>query len=161
MKQHPFSFFNSSDLKISSAELMVLLICSLSVHHLSICRPSTVALNCYSSFSSSSFTGETRHTVPPCNKVRISILLLELLEFQEFQISLKRNSYSSRLFDHSEFFSGETRHIGLMPPCNKDGILNFHLEFRKFQEFQISLKHYSSFSYFLIILNFLLDKLGI
>ena len=48
-----------------------------------------------------------------------------------------------------------------MPPCNKTGISNFSLEFQKFQEFQISLKCYSSFSSFLIILNFSPEKLGI
>ena len=40
---------SSADLKVSSAELMVLLICLLSV-----VRPSTFALNHYSSYSSSS-----------------------------------------------------------------------------------------------------------
>ena len=35
------------------------------------------------------------------------------------------------LFDNSEFFTGETRHI--VPPCNKAGISNFYLEFQKFQ----------------------------
>ena len=63
------------------------------------------------------------------------------------------------LFDHSEFFTGETRHI--VPPCNKAGISNFCLEFQKFQKFQISSKRYSSFSSYSIILNFLLEKLGI
>ena len=40
------------------------------------------------------------------------------------------------LFDNSEFFTGETRHI--VPPCNKAGISNFCLEFQKLQKFQIS-----------------------
>ena len=57
------------------------------------------------------------------------------------------------LFDNSEYFTGETRHI--VPPCNKAGISNFRLEFH------ISLKRYSPFSSYLIILNFLLEKLGI
>ena len=40
------------------------------------------------------------------------------------------------LFDNSEFFTGETRHIVL--PCNKAGISNFCLEFQKLQKFQIA-----------------------
>ena len=37
------------------------------------------------------------------------------------------------LFDHSEIFTGETRHI--VPPYNKAGISNFFcLEFQKFAE---------------------------
>ena len=63
------------------------------------------------------------------------------------------------LFDNSEFFTGETRHI--VPPCNKAGISNFCLEFQKLQKFQISWKRYSSYSSYSIILNFLLEKLGI
>ena len=63
------------------------------------------------------------------------------------------------LFDHSEFFTGETSHI--VPPYNKARIANFCLELQKLQKFQISLKRYSSFSSYLIILNFLLEKLGI
>ena len=50
------------------------------------------------------------------------------------------------------FFTRETRH--LVPPCNKVGMLNFHLEF------QISLKRYSSLSSYSIILNSF-TKLGI
>ena len=63
------------------------------------------------------------------------------------------------LFDNSEFFTGETRHI--VPPCNKAGISNFCLEFQKLQKFQISWKRYSSYSSYSKILNFLLEKLGI
>ena len=63
------------------------------------------------------------------------------------------------LFDHSEFFTGETRHI--VPPYNNAGISNFCLEFQKLQKFQISSERYSSFSSYSIILNFLLEKLGI
>ena len=63
------------------------------------------------------------------------------------------------LFENSEFFTGETRHI--VPPCNKAGISNFCLEFQKLQKFQISWKRYSSYSSYSIILNFLLEKLGI
>ena len=40
------------------------------------------------------------------------------------------------LFENSEFFTRETRHI--VPPCNKAGISNFCLEFQKLQKFQIS-----------------------
>ena len=36
------------------------------------------------------------------------------------------------IFNHSEFFTGETIHI--VPPCNKAGILTFCLEFQKFKE---------------------------
>ena len=63
------------------------------------------------------------------------------------------------LFDNSEFFTGETRHI--VPPCNKARIPTFCLEFQKLQKFQISWKRYSSYSSYSIILNFLLEKLGI
>ena len=56
------------------------------------------------------------------------------------------------LFENSEFFTGETRHI--VPPCNKAGISNFCLEFQKLQKFQISWKRYSSYSSYSIILNF-------
>ena len=60
------------------------------------------------------------------------------------------------LLDHSDFFTRETKHIvpDIVPPCNKAGISNFQIEF------QISFKHYSSFSSYLIILNFLLENLG-
>ena len=63
------------------------------------------------------------------------------------------------LFDHSEIFTGETRHI--VPPYNKAGISNFCLEFQKLQKFQISSKRYFSLSSYSIILKFLLEKLGI
>ena len=103
------------------------------------------------------FTGETRHIVSPCNKARISNFCLEFQKLQKLQISLK--CYSS-LFDHSEIFTGETRHI--VPPYNKAGISNFFcLEFQKLQKLQIFSKRYSSFSSYSIILNFLLEKLGI
>ena len=75
------SLFSSAD-DVSSAELMVLLIC-----------PSSVV---------------RRLSVNFCFK------LLLLLQF---------------LFDHSEFFTGETSHI--VPPCNKAGISNFCIEFQK------------------------------
>ena len=60
------------------------------------------------------------------------------------------------LFNHSEFFTRETRHV--LPPCNKAGISNFCLEFQKLQKLQISWKRYSSFSSYSIILKFLLEK---
>ena len=63
------------------------------------------------------------------------------------------------LFDNSEFFTVETRHI--VPPCNKAGISNFCLELQKLQKFQISWKRYSSYSSHSIILKFLLEKLRI
>ena len=63
------------------------------------------------------------------------------------------------LFNHSEIFTGEPRHI--MSLCNKARISNFWLEFQKLQKFQISSKHYPSFSSYSIILKFLLEKLGI
>ena len=56
------------------------------------------------------------------------------------------------LFNHSEMFTGETRH--LVSPYNKASISNFCLEFQKLQKFQISLKCYSSFSSYSIILKF-------
>ena len=113
--------FSSADPKVSSAELMVLLICPSSV----VCRrPSSVVVR--------------RPSVNFCFK---SLLLLQFL------------------FDHSEFFTGETRHI--VPPCNKAGISNFCLELQKLQKFQISWKRYSSFSSYSIILKFILEKLGI
>ena len=107
--------FSSADPKVSSAELMVLLIC-----------PSSVVVV------------RRRPSVNFCFK---SLLLLQFL------------------FDHSEFFTGETRHI--VPPCNKAGISNFCLELQKLQKFQISWKRYSSFSSYSIILKFILEKLGI
>ena len=85
------SIFSSADPKVSSAELMVLLIC-----------PSSVVVR-------------RRPSVNFCFK---SLLLLQFL------------------FDHSDFFTGETRHI--VPPCNKAGISNFCLELQKLQKFQIS-----------------------
>ena len=92
--------FSSADPKVSSAELMVLLICPSSV--VVVRRPSSVV----------------RRRRPSVNFCFKSLLLLEFL------------------FDHSEFFTGETRHI--VPPCNKAGISNFCLEFQKLQKFQIS-----------------------
>ena len=63
------------------------------------------------------------------------------------------------LFDHSEIFTGETRHI--VPAYNKVRISHFCLEFQKLQKLQISSKRYFSLSFYSIILKFLLEKLGI
>ena len=67
------------------------------------------------------------------------------------------------LFDHSEIYTGETRHI--VAPYNKAGISNFYLEFQKIAEIlqkcQIFWKRYFSFSSYSIILKFLPEKLGI
>ena len=110
------------------------------------------SLKRYSSFSSYSiilifFTRETRHIVPPCNKAwNFKFLpripgIPRILDFFEMLLLLQL------LFDHSEFFyQRKPRHI--VPPCKKTGFSNFHLEFLKFQEFQIYLKRYSSFSFF-------------
>ena len=78
---------------------------------------------------------------------------------QKLQIFSTRYSSFSVLFNHSENFTGETRHI--VSPCNKARISNFCVEFQKLQKLQISLKCYSSFSSYSIILKFLLVKLGI
>ena len=37
------------------------------------------------------------------------------------------------IFDHSEIYTGETRHI--VPPYNKAGISNYCLEFQKLQKY--------------------------
>ena len=108
------------------------------------------------------FTGETRHIVPPCNKAGISNFCLEFQKLQKYCRNyrfLPTLLLLQFLFNHSEIFTGETRHI--VSPCNKARISNFCLEFQKLQKFQISLKCYSSFSSYLIILKFLLEKLGI
>ena len=64
--------------------------------------------------------------------------IAEIAEMPDF---LKTLLLLQFLFDHSEFFTGETRHI--MPPCNKAGISNFCLEFQKLQKFQWK-RHFSS-----------------
>ena len=99
LKKDTKNIFSSADPKVSSAELMVLLICPSSVARR---RPSSSVI-------------VRRPSVNFCFK---SLLLLQFL------------------FDHSEFFTGETRHI--VPPCNKAGISNFCLELQKLQKFQIS-----------------------
>ena len=75
--------------------------------------------------------------MPPYNKGGISRFLLIIPEiaeiFQKLQISSKRYSSFSSYFDHSEIFTGETRHI--VPPYNKAGISNFCLEFQKLQKY--------------------------
>ena len=52
------------------------------------------------------------------------------------------------LFDHSEIYTGETRHI--VPPYNKAGISNFCLEFQNIAEMPDFLKT-------LLLLQFLFD----
>ena len=54
------------------------------------------------------------------------------------------------LFSHTEIFTRKTRYV--VPPCNKAGISNFHLEF------QISMERYSSFSSFSIMLIFFFTR---
>ena len=96
----------------------------------------------------------------PCNKARISNFCLEFKKLQKLQISLKMLLLHQFIFDHSEIFTGETRHI--VPPYNKAGSsIFFCLEFQKLQKLQIFSKRYSSFSSYSIILKFLLEKLDI
>ena len=85
--------------------------------------------------------------------------LLRIPEIAEIRDFFKTLLLLEFLFDHSEIFTGETRHI--VPPYNKAGISNFCLEFQKLQKFQISSKRYFSLSSYSIILKFLLEKLGI
>ena len=105
------------------------------------------------------FTGESRHLVPPYNKAGISNFLLRIPEIAEIRDFFKTLLLLEFLFDHSEIFTGETRHI--VPAYKKAGISNFCLEFQKLQKFEISSKRYFSLSSYSIILNFLLEKLGI
>ena len=64
------------------------------------------------------------------------------------------------LFDHSENFTGKTRHI--VPPYNKAGIsIFFLLRISEIAEITDFSKRYSSFSSYSIILKFLLEKLDI
>ena len=55
------------------------------------------------------------------------------------------------LFEHSDYFTQETRHID--PPYIIVSISKFHQEFLEFDEFQISVKCYSPFSSYWIILR--------
>ena len=134
LKGRPFRpltvLFSSADPKVSSAELMVLLICPSSVNF---CFKSLLLLQ-FLFDNSEFFTGETRHIVPPCNKAGISNFCLEFQKFVEIPDFLKTLLLLQFLFENSEFFTGETRHI--VPPCNKAGISNFYLEFQKLQKFQ-------------------------
>ena len=104
-------------------------------------------------------TGETRYIVSPYNKARISNFCLEFQKLQKLPDFFKTLLLLQFLFDHSEIFTGETRHI--VPPYNKAGISNFCFQFQKLQKFEISSKRYFSLSSYLIILKFLLEKLGI
>ena len=82
------------------------------------------------------YTGETRHIVPPYNKAGISNFCLELQKCRniaEIPDFLKTLLLLQFLFDHSEIYTGETRHI--VPPYNKAGISNFYLEFQKLQKY--------------------------
>ena len=108
------------------------------------------------------YNGESRHIVPPYNKARISNFCLEFQKLQKYCRNarfLKTLLLLQFLFDHSEILTGETRYI--MSPYNKARISNFCLECQKLQKFEISSKHYSSFSSYSIILKFLLEKLDI
>ena len=82
--------FNAAD-DLSSAELMVLLICPL----VNFCFKLLLLIQFL--FDHSEFvTGETSHIVPPCNKAGISNFCLEFQKLQKFQISSKRySSFSS------------------------------------------------------------------
>ena len=136
--------FSSSDPKVSSAELMVLLICPSSVvvrrPSVNFCFKSLLLLQ-FLFDNSEFFTGETRHIVPPCNKAGISNFCLEFQKLQKFQISWKRYSSYSSYSKILNFLLEKTRHI--VPPCNKAGISNFCLEFQKLQTFQWK-RHFSS-----------------
>ena len=108
------------------------------------------------------FTGETRYIVPCYNKARNSNFCLNFQKLQKYcRITdfFKTLLLLQFLFNHSEIFTGESRHI--VSVCNKARISNFCLEFQKLQKFQISSKHYPSFSSYSIILKFLLEKLDI
>ena len=61
----------------------------------------------------------------PCNKARISNFCLEFQKLQKITDFFKMLLLLQFLFDHSEIFTGETRHI--VPPYNKAGISNFFL----------------------------------
>ena len=74
------------------------------------------------------------------------------------------NCYSSCSFYliNLNFFTRETRHT--WPPCNKAGISKLYSTWNSWnsiREFQICLKHYSSFNSYWIILNDLPEKLFI
>ena len=96
--------------------------------------------------------------MPAYNKAGIFKFLLRIPEIAEIPDFFK-TLLLEFLFNHSEIFTGETRHI--VPACNKARISHFCLEFQKLQKFEISSKRYSSYSSYLIILKFLLEKLGI
>ena len=89
--------------------------------------------------------------MPPCNihcsqKFKFPLRIPGIPITQDFFKSLL---LVQLLFDHSEFFTRETRHI--VPACNRVRISNFCLEF---QELKISLKHYSLSSYSIILIFF-------
>ena len=59
--------------------------------------------------------------------------MLRIAEIAEIPDFLKTLLLLQFLFDHSEIYTGETRHI--VPPYNKAGISNFCLEFQKLQKY--------------------------
>ena len=64
--------------------------------------------------------------LPPYNKAGISIFfLLRIIEIAEITDFFKMLLLLQFLFNHSEIFTGETRHI--VPPYNKGRISNFCL----------------------------------
>ena len=64
------------------------------------------------------------------------------------------------LFDHSEIFTGETRHI--VQPYNKAGIsIFFCLEFQKLQKLQLFVKMLLFLQFLFNHSEILLEKLGI
>ena len=75
---------------------------------------------------SETFTGETRHIVPPYNKAGISnFFLLRISEIAEITDFFKTLLLLQFLFNHSEIFTGKTRHIVL--PYNKGRMSHFCL----------------------------------
>ena len=95
--------------------------------------------------------------------------ILDATEFQKLQKYCRKYCRNARFLENATSplvlirsfwnFTGETRYI--VPCYNKARNSNFCLEFQKLQKLQISSKRYSSFSSYSIILNFLLENLGI
>ena len=111
---------------VSSAELMVLLICPFLRLSVNLCVKSLLLHQLEFLFDHSEFcTEETRRIVRPCNKAGISNLLLE---FQEFHFSLKHYTLVNSYWVILKFLTEKTRHI--VPPCKNSGIKTFHLEFQ-------------------------------
>ena len=89
---------------------------------------------------------ETRHIVPPCNKAGICKVRLE---FQEFQILLKCCTLSSVFSSADDVSSAE---LMVLLICSSSVVV---------RPSTFALNHYSSYSSYSIILNFLLEKLAI